>query len=58
MGLWFPPYALASWASRIFRRKWLCHSFIVIDYEDEEKKKGSLSLELRPDYGYVMRFGK
>ena len=40
MGLWFPPYALFSMGSRLFRGKWISHSFIVIDYKDEGGKEG------------------
>jgi hypothetical protein len=38
----------------MFTGKWLLHSFIVIDYEDDNQE-GKLSIELRPD-GYMLRF--
>ena len=34
--------------------KWLLHSFIVIDYEDDNQE-GKLSIEFSP-YGYMLRF--
>ncbi len=43
-----------SLISKMFTGKWLLHSFIVIDYEDDNQE-GKLSIELRPD-GYMLRF--
>jgi hypothetical protein len=48
------PYRYFSFLSKLYRGKWLLHSFLVFDYEDENQE-GKLSIEFRPEEGFVMR---
>ena len=47
-------YRYISFISKLLRGKWLLHSFLVFNYEDENQK-GKLSIEFRRREGFVMR---